>query len=115
MKRRFRFVGLAVLALTLCCGATHFYQAEAQAQAKKAAAIEGARFDMGASLGDNLRIYAGKDAIVHLRSGKTLQGHVRSVGNGLLHMEKLAGRDFYDALIRVEDISAIEAKFRELK
>jgi hypothetical protein len=30
-------------------------------------------------------------------------------------MEKLAGRDFYDALVLIQEISAMEAKFRELK
>jgi hypothetical protein len=113
MKRRVRFVCSAILALTLCCGASIFFQAEAQP--KKATALEGVKFDTAASLADNLKIFAGKDVIIHLRSGKTLQGYVRSVGNGLLHMEKLAARDFYDALVRMEDISAIEAKFRDLK
>ena len=32
MKRRVRFVGSAILALTLCCGASIFFQAEAQHQ-----------------------------------------------------------------------------------
>jgi hypothetical protein len=113
MKRRVRFVCSAILALTLCCGASIFFQAEAQP--KKATALEGVRFDTAASLADNLKIFAGKDVIIHLRSGKTLQGYVRSVGNGLLHLEKLAARDFYDALVRMEDISAMEAKFRDLK
>jgi hypothetical protein len=113
MKRRVRFVCSAILALTLCCGASIFFQAEAQP--KKATALEGVKFDAAASLADNLKIFAGKDVIIHLRSGKTLQGYVRSVGNGLLHLEKLAARDFYDALVRMEDISAMEAKFRDLK
>jgi hypothetical protein len=113
MKRRVRFVCSAILALTLCCGASILFQAEAQP--KKATALEGVKFDTAASLADNLKIFAGKDVIIHLRSGKTLQGYVRSVGNGLLHLEKLAARDFYDALVRMEDISAMEAKFRDLK
>jgi hypothetical protein len=113
MKRRVRFVCSAILALTLCCGASIFFQAEAQP--KKATALEGVKFDTAASLADNLKIFAGKDVIIHLRSGKTLQGYVRSVGNGLLHLEKLAARDFYDALVRMEDISAMETKFRDLK
>jgi hypothetical protein len=113
MKKRVRFVCSAILALTLCCGASIFFQAEAQP--KKATALEGVKFDTAAPLADNLKIFAGKDVIIHLRSGKTLQGYVRSVGNGLLHLEKLAARDFYDALVRMEDISAFEAKFRDLK
>lgn len=44
-----------------------------------------------------------------------MEGYVKSVSNNLLHIEKLAGRDFYDALIRIEDIISIEAKFRDMK
>ena len=113
MNRRVRFALLAGLAVTLCWGTSLFFQAHAQAKA--VTPLEGAKFDTAASLADNLKTYAGKDVIVHLRSGKTIQGYVKSVGNGLLHLEKLAGRDFYDALIRMEDISAIEAKFRDMK
>jgi hypothetical protein len=113
MRRIVRLVLLAVLTVTMCWGASLLFPA--QAQAKTVTALEGAKFDTGASLADNLRIYLGKDVFIHLRSGKTLQGYVKSVGNGLVHLEKLAGRDFYDALVRIEDISAIEAKFRNMK
>ncbi len=115
MKGKVRLVLLTVLTLTLVGGTFISFSADAQAQAKKPAAVEGAKFDTGASLVDNLNIYLGKDVLVHLRSGKTFQGYVKSVGNGLLHLERLAGRDFYDALVRIEDISAIEAKFRDMK
>lgn len=64
---------------------------------------------------DNLKGFSGKDVFVHLRSGKTLQGYVKAVGNDIVHLEKLAGRYFYNPLIRIEDISAMEAKFRDLK
>jgi hypothetical protein len=37
------------------------------------------------------------------------------VGDHFVHLEKLAGREFFDVLIRIEDISAVEARFRELK
>jgi hypothetical protein len=115
MKKRVRIVLMAVLAIMVCLGVFLFFQTEAQAQQKKAAALEGVKFDTGASLADNIKAFAGKDVFVHLRSGKTIQGYVKYVGNGLLHLEKLAGKDFYDTLIRVEDISAIEAKFRDMK
>lgn len=117
MKGRIRFVPAAALATALatalCWGMFLFYQREAQA--RTLTPVEGAVFDTAGSLADNLKAYAGKDIIVHLRSGKTIQGYVKSIGNGLLHVEKLSGRDFYDALIRIEDISAIEAKFRDMK
>ena len=115
MKKRISFGLAAVLAIILCLVISVFFQTDAQAQQKKATALEGVKFDTASSLADNLKTYAGKDVFVHLRSGKTIQGYVKVVGNGLLHLEKLAGRDFYDALIRIEDISAIEAKFRDMK
>ncbi|MEE9910934.1 MAG: hypothetical protein K4571_04345 [Deltaproteobacteria bacterium] len=88
----------------------------AAAQGRSVTAVEGAKFDTASSIKDNLKTYIGKDAVIHLRSGKSLQGYVKAVGDHLIHVEKLAsGRDFYDALIRIEDITAIEAKFRELK
>ena len=115
MKKKVSFGLTAVLAIILCLVISVFFQMQAQAQQKKAAALEGVKFDTASSLADNLKTYAGKDVFVHLRSGKTIQGYVKVVGNGLLHLEKLAGKDFYDALIRIEDISAIEAKFRDMK
>jgi hypothetical protein len=77
--------------------------------------IEGVKYDTSLSMAENLKAYAGKDVTLHIRSGKTIQGYVKSVGNGLVHVEKIAGRDFYDALIRIEEISAIEIKFRDIK
>jgi len=85
------------------------------AQAKAVTPIEGVKFEVQQALGDNLKLFVGKDVLVHLRSGKTFQGYVKSVGDHFVHLEKLAGRDFYDVLIRIDDISAIEAKFRDLK
>jgi len=104
-----------VLAVMVSVGMSVLFQTDAQAQQKKPTALEGVKFDTGASLADNIKGFAGKNVLVHLRSGKTVEGYVKSVSNTLLHIEKLAGRDFYDALIRIEDISAIEAKFRDMK
>jgi hypothetical protein len=92
-----------------------FLGLQAEAEARSIVTIEGSKFDVSASLKDNLKLFTGKDVFVHLRSGKTLQGYVKAVGNDFIHLEKLAGRDFYDAFIRIEDISAMEAKFRDLK
>ena len=46
---------------------------------------------------------------------KSKRGYVKTVGDQAVHLEKLAGRDFYDGLICIDDISAIEAKFRDMK
>jgi hypothetical protein len=92
-----------------------FLGLQAEAEAKSIVPIEGSKFDVSVSLKDNLKLFTGRDVFVHLRSGKTLQGYVKAVGNDFIHLEKLAGRDFYDAFIRIEDISAMEAKFRDIK
>jgi len=78
-------------------------------------AVQGVAYNAAASLKDNLKSLTGKDIYVSLRSGKVYQGRVKSVGDHLLHLEKIVGKEFYDALIRIDDISAIEARFRDLK
>jgi|WetSurMetagenome_2_1015567.scaffolds.fasta_scaffold644365_2 hypothetical protein len=116
MRKKIGFGLTAVLVVTLCLVMSLFVQTGAQAQQKKVTALEGVKFDTAVSLADNLKTYTGKNVFVHLKSGKTFEGYIKSVGNGLLHLEKLGGgRDFYDALIRIEDITAIEAKFRDMK
>jgi hypothetical protein len=92
-----------------------FLGLQAEAEAKSIVPIEGSKFDVSVSMKDNFKLFTGRDVFVHLRSGKTLQGYVKAVGNDFIHLEKLAGRDFYDAFIRIEDISAMEAKFRDIK
>ena len=113
MKRGFWFVVMAALAVTMCWGAAFFSPSEALA--RNVVAVEGAKFDTSVSLADNLKNYMGKDVYVHLKSGKVLQGNVKAVGSNLVHLEKLAGKDFYDALIRIDEITAMEARFREMK
>lgn len=85
------------------------------AEATSPVPVEGVRFDVALSVKDNLKALAGKDVYVHLRGDKTLQGYVKAVGDSLVHLERLAGRNFSDALIRIEDISAVEVKFRDIK
>jgi len=113
MKRGIGFVVVVALAVAMCWGATFFSPSEALA--REVVVVEGAKFDTSNSLADNLKNYMGKDVFVHLKSGEVLQGYVKAVGNNLIHLEKLKGKDFYDALIRLEEITAMEARFREMK
>jgi len=78
----------------------------------KVVAIEGMSYNVNSSLADNLKSLVGKKVSVTIVSGKTLTGFVKEVGNHLIHLEKLEGKDYFDALIRIENISAIEAMFR---
>jgi len=75
--------------------------------------VEGMSYNVNSSLADNLKTLTGKRVYVTLDSGKTLSGSVKNVGDHLLHLEKLAGKEYFDALIRIENISAIDAKFRD--
>ena len=113
MKRKVGFVLVVMLAITVCLGVSFFFSQ--QSQAREVTPVEGAKFDTSFSLADNLKMYVGKNIVVHLKSGASFQGLVKAVGNNMLHLEKLAGKDFYDALILIDQISAIEAKFREMK
>lgn len=64
-------------------------------------------------LADNLIALKGKTVVaVFLSSGQTMTGIVKEVQNNLLHLEKLSQKDFYDALIRVDMIYAIEVRAR---
>jgi len=103
------FVGLAMVIFSLS-----FFAISTELSAQTVA-IKGVGFNTAGALKDNLDPLVGKDIFVSLRSGKIYQGYVKSVGNNFIHLEKIAGKDFYDVLIRMDDISAIEAKFRDFK
>ena len=96
------FVALLALPATAVAGA-------------KVAAVEGMAYNVGASLQDNLKSLVGKKVYVTLDSGKSFGGVVKEVGNNFVHLEKLDGKDFFDALIRIEDVSAVDAKFRDFQ
>jgi hypothetical protein len=77
--------------------------------------LEGIKYDVNFSLEDNLKLFVGKRVYVTLDSGKTFVGIVREVGNHLMWLEKLEGKEFFDALIRINSITAIDTRFRDLK
>ncbi len=78
-------------------------------------AQEGVKFEVLQSMRDNLKMFIGKNIYVNLKSGKTYQGVLKAVGDHFIHLEKISERNFFDALIRIDDINAIEAQFRGYK
>jgi hypothetical protein len=70
------------------------------------------QFNAAIPLADNLMTLKGKTVTVSLSSGQTMTGIVKDVKDHLLHLEKLSQKDFYDAIIRLELISAVEARVR---
>ena len=81
----------------------------------KVIAIEGVRYNVNFSLQDNLKSFVGKKVNVTLNSGKTFGGFIKEVGGHFVQLEKLDGKSYFDALIRIEDISAIDTKFRDVQ
>jgi hypothetical protein len=113
MKKAKVILSTAVLATFLFTAIFIISSANAQPPRSGHGFQQKAKFEVNQTIKDNLLRHKGKEVVVHLNSGKTLQGQVEAVGTHLLHLEKLAGgRDYYDALIRIQDISAIEARVR---
>lgn len=78
-------------------------------------AIEDASFVINASMSQNLKSFIGKKINVTLDSGQVISGTVKSVGDHMLHLEKLSGKEYYDALIRIENIGAFDSRFRKIQ
>jgi len=77
--------------------------------------IEGAGYRVDKSMTENLQAHVGKRITVTLDSGTTVGGRVKAVGKTLLHLEELDGKEYFDALVRIEEILAFETRFREYK
>ncbi len=73
--------------------------------------VAGVDYNVGHTLAQNLKSLSGKRVTVHLLSGDTLTGSVKAVNDQLLHLEKLERKDFFDALIRIRDVAAVEVRF----
>ncbi len=54
----------------------------------------------------------GKRVTLKLDSGEELSGTVRSAGERVVHLEELSGKDFYDAVIDLEEIAAVIVRVR---
>ena len=78
-------------------------------------AIEGVAYSVSSTLAENLKALRGKKVSVIVDSGATITGIVKEIGDHLIHLEKLDNKDFFDALVRIDEIKAIETRFREIK
>ena len=78
-------------------------------------AVEGAAYNVHSSLSENLKTFMGKKVYVTLDCGKVFAGYVKEIGEHLVHLEKLDGKDYFDALIPINRISAIDTRFRQPK
>ncbi len=77
--------------------------------------VEGAQYNVNTALNANLKALTGKNVEISMSSGQKIQGTIKVVGEQLLHIEKIQGKEFNDALIKIDNIVAVETKFREYK
>ena len=77
-----------------------------------AAGTEAVQFNPSASMADNLSMLKGKTVTVYLASGQTITGTVNDVKGNLLHLVKLSQKDFFDALVSIDHISAVDMRVR---
>ena len=65
------------------------------------------------SLADNLTALKGRRVSITLSSGQAISGIVKDLKNGLLHLTELSQKEFFDAIIVVDKISAVEVRVRQ--
>lgn len=67
------------------------------------------KFELNKGFGmkEILASYEGKRVAIRLDGGEELEGTVTRVGDQLVHFSKLSKRDFYDAVIRIDKITAV--------
>lgn len=66
----------------------------------------------GTTMRDVLAGRTGKRTTLRMQSGEEIEGTVVLVGDSLVHMTKLAGREFYDAVVDTGRISAVIVRVR---
>jgi len=64
------------------------------------------------ALASTLAKYVGKRVTVHLKAGHELTGTVTKVGQTAVHLSELTGKEFFDAVVRLDDISALVIRVR---
>ena len=69
--------------------------------------------NVNASIEENLKEMMDKKAYITLDSGKTFIGIVKEVGEKLVKLEKLDDKEFHDALLSIESITAIHSRTRK--
>lgn len=73
-----------------------------------------APFDLNPRFGlkEVLMAKVGTRVAVKTDLGETIEGTVTKVGDHLLHLSKITGKDFYDAIVRIDRITSVVMKIR---
>lgn len=54
----------------------------------------------------------GKRVKVKLKSGQDIEGKVARVGSHAVHLTELSGMEFFDATVKVDDVTTVIVKVR---
>lgn len=54
----------------------------------------------------------GKSVTLKLNSGQEVAGKVAAVGPNAVHIAELKGTEFYDAVVRLDDVSAVIVRMK---
>ncbi len=66
----------------------------------------------GETMREVLSEHSGKVLALRLESGEEIEGTVTMVGNSLVQISKLTGKEFYDAVVSIDKISAVRMRTR---
>ena len=98
-----RRLAIPMLSLLLLSGAA------VSQQEKKPAALQVEKADSVRSV---LARHVDKKVTLVLVQGTELTGTVKSVGDGVVHLSELSGREFYDAVVDLQKVSAVLVRVR---
>lgn len=98
---------LILLGLIFAAGSCLFFTSKASAEEGKY------ELKTNATIRDILAERTGKRTTLRMQSGEDIEGTVVLVGNGLVHISKLSGKDFYDAVVNIDRINAVIMKVRD--
>lgn len=80
---------------------------------------DGARYDVGLSMGANLKFFKDKYVDLTLVSGKKIEGYVMDVGPNIAHINlhgayrsKITGVNFQNVLVLIDTISTVAVKLK---
>ncbi len=97
--------GRIILAATVLVGLVLLAQGATVAQEKPG-------FNPAASLKDNLASNVGKRVNLLMSPGESVEGTIEKVGDHFVLISKLSGKDYYDALVRIDSVKAVVYRAR---
>ncbi len=64
-------------------------------------------FDPGDTAATILKKQTGQKVELRMKSGEKIGGTVKAVGDKAVHLSALSGQEFFDAVVMIDDISAV--------